>query len=138
MPGYLYRATLETFADGKGPETLPTDSKGRPLVATVAAEGALGTQPATGTQTSIADVAADATILAANTARKGATIYNDSSSLLYLLVGAGTSSTTVFTVKMAPDDFYELPMMLGGVYTGIIKGIWSADSTGSARVTEFT
>lgn len=86
----------------------------------------------TGTQSSVASSASDVTILAANTARYGATVFNDSTAILYLLVGAGTSSATVHTVQLQAGDYYEVPYG----YTGILKGIW-ASATGSARVTEF-
>lgn len=92
----------------------------------------------TGTRTNVVGAAADTTILAANTNRRGATIYNDSSALLYLLLGTGTASTTNFTVILGGNGsgiggYYELPFN----YTGIVKGIW-ASATGNARVTEFT
>lgn len=94
--------------------------------------------PATGTITSVNDTNADTTILAANTNRKGATVYNDSTALLYLALASTTSSATNYTVQVPAGGFYELPMMEGGVYTGVIKGIWASDASGAARVTEFT
>lgn len=89
---------------------------------------------ATGAQTSVNDTNADTTCLAANAARKGATVANDSSSTLYLLLANAVSSATAYTVRMAQNDYYEVPYS----YTGVIKCIWSADSTGAARVTEIT
>lgn len=88
----------------------------------------------TGTQTSVNSSTSDATILAANTARYGATIYNDDANILYLLLGAGTASSTNYSVALYSGDFFPVPYG----YTGIIKGIWSADGSGAARVTEFT
>lgn len=86
---------------------------------------------ATGTQTSVAGAAADTTILAANTNRQGATVYNDSTAILYLLLANAVSSTSVFTAQIAAGGYYEVPAK----YTGIIKGLW-ASATGNARVTE--
>jgi hypothetical protein len=83
-------------------------------------------------QTSVAGSATNVTVLVANTARRGATVYNDSSALLYLKLGA-TASVTSFTVKMVAEAYYEVPFG----YTGIIDGIW-ASATGSARITEIT
>lgn len=83
--------------------------------------------------TSVADSASSVTILAANTSRRGATIYNDSTEILYLKLGA-TATTTDFTVKMVSDAYYEVPFG----YVGIIDGIWAANAGGSARVTELT
>lgn len=88
---------------------------------------------ATGTTTSVNDTASSTTLLASNASRLGATIYNDSASDLYVKLGA-TASTTSFAVKLVQDAYFEVPFG----YTGIIDGIWSADSTGAARITELT
>lgn len=88
----------------------------------------------TGTSTQVASDTSAQTILAANTARYGASITNDDANALYLLLGAGTVSATVYTVKLYTDDVYEVPFG----FTGIITGIWAADGSGSARVTEYT
>jgi hypothetical protein len=94
--------------------------------------------PATGTQTSVASSATSGTILASNASRKGATITNDDTNGLYLLLASGTASATNYTVLIPTLGYYELPVCIGGVYTGIIVGIWDADGAGSARVTELT
>lgn len=86
-----------------------------------------------GTPTSVASAAADTVILAANAARRGATIYNDSANNLFLLLGNHVSSNTVYTIKMVSDSYYEVPFG----YVGIIKGIWDV-AAGFARVTELT
>lgn len=88
---------------------------------------------ATGTTTSVADSASNQTILASNANRLGATIYNDSTVALYLKLGA-TATTSSFSVKIAPEGYYEVPCG----YTGIIDGIWASDASGSARITELT
>lgn len=97
-----------------------------------------GSGPLTGTVSSVNDAATSTTILAANDNRKGATVFNDSTSSLYLLVAAGTASATNYTVLLQPNDYYELPVQAHGVYRGIISGIWSANASGAARVTEFS
>lgn len=86
----------------------------------------------TGTLSNVDGSASNVTLLAANTARLGATVYNDSTAILYLKLGA-TASATSFTVKMQPDDYYEIPFG----YYGTVDGIW-ASATGFARVTEIT
>jgi len=86
--------------------------------------------PATGNSTNVASSATNVTLLAANTSRFGATIFNDSTSILYLKLGA-TASATSFTVKMDAGDYFETPYD----YTGIIDGLW-ASANGSARITE--
>ena len=92
------------------------------------------TNPASSTITSVPDAVADTLILASNVARKGATVYNDSTEILYLVVDNSTATTTNFTVKMQPEAYYEVPFS----YTGEIRGIWAANAAGSARVTEIS
>lgn len=93
------------------------------------------TTSATGTQTSVNDTGSSTTLLAANSSRKGFTIFNDSTEILYLKFGA-TASTTSYAVKMQPGDYYEA--LAGTLYTGIIDGIWANNASGAARITEFT
>ena len=91
-------------------------------------------QPSAGAETNVASSASDGTILASNASRKQATITNDSTSVLYLLLANAASSATVYSVKLASGAYYELP---SPVYTGVIKGIW-ASVDGYARVTELS
>ena len=80
--------------------------------------------------TNVASSASSVTVLAANTARLGATVQNDSTAVLYLKFGA-TASTSSYTVQLASKAYYEVPFG----YLGIIDGIW-ASANGNARVTE--
>jgi len=94
-------------------------------------------RPATPAQSTVASSASSTTLVAANTGRHGATIYNDSTALLYLKLGA-TASTTSFTAVLTGTQsgvggYYEVPFG----YTGIIDGIW-VSATGNARITELT
>ena len=89
---------------------------------------------ATATVTSVNDTASSISLLASNTSRLGATFFNDSTSTLYLKLGT-TASTTSFTTKIDPDGYWELP---APAYTGAIDGIWSADASGAARITELS
>jgi hypothetical protein len=88
----------------------------------------------TATLSSVNDTASTTTLVLSNANRIGLSIFNDSSKILYVKFGA-TASTTSFTVRMGAQAFYEMPEP---IYTGIIDGIWSADSTGAARITEIT
>jgi hypothetical protein len=88
---------------------------------------------ATGTQSSVAGSATDVTILAANSGRGYALMYNESTAVLTLLFANATSSTTVKSIDVRPYDTVSTP----DNYTGVVKGFW-ASATGSARVTEFT
>jgi hypothetical protein len=99
--------------------------------------GQLFVQPGratTATLTSVADAATSATLVASNTSRMGVIVHNDSTSILYLKYGAA-ASTTSYTYRLEPNATWEMPWP---VYTGIIDGIWSANASGSARVTEMT
>lgn len=93
------------------------------------------TKSSTPSQTSVNDTNASTTILSSNTDRLGATITNDSSAILYLLLGSGTASATNYTVRMTQYGYYEVPFG----YTGQINGIWATDpNDGGARITELT
>jgi hypothetical protein len=87
---------------------------------------------ATATLSNVASSATSVTLLSANTSRKGCTIANDSTQILYVKFGT-TASTTSYTVKMIADAYYEVPFG----YTGRIDGIW-ASANGNARLTEMT
>jgi len=98
--------------------------------------GALVTAPASPTanaRTSVAGAAVDTLILASNTSRLGATVFNDSTAILYLALGTAAASLTDYTVQMVAKAYYEVPYN----YTGQIRGIW-ASATGSARIGELT
>lgn len=94
------------------------------------------THGTTGTQTSVSSATSSTTILASNANRKGAVITNDDANVLYLLLGAGTASTTNYSIQLAGNGG---SVSIGlAEYSGIISGIWAADGSGAARVTEFT
>jgi hypothetical protein len=107
--------------------------------AAVSAAGALSVAPppsATATETGVAASASSVTVLAANTARKGAAITNDqASATLYLRLSAtaATAASGGYTVILPGGAYYEVPFG----YTGQITGIWSA-ATGFANVSELT
>lgn len=115
-----------TYGADQDYSPLAVDANGRTMVAQKAA---------TATLSNVAASATSVTILAANTARIGATVTNDSSALIYIKFGT-TASTTSYTVVLAgaasaPFSYYEVP----AGYTGRIDAIW-ASATGNARVTE--
>lgn len=91
--------------------------------------------PSTGTATNVAAAAADTLLLASNTARQGAVIFNDSTSaILYLRATTGAATTVNYTAVIQPGGAFTLGYR---DYTGEIRGIW-ASALGFARVTEFT
>ncbi len=89
----------------------------------------------TGAQTSVAGtVTANTTLIAADSARFGLIIFNDSTAELTYLLGAGTQSATVFTGKLGPSGYYEVPEAFVAMR---VSGQW-ATATGSARITAAT
>lgn len=80
--------------------------------------------------TRVTSVATSTTLLAANAARRLATIFNESTSVLYIKFGA-TASATSYTVQVPAGGYYEVP----GFYSGIIDGVWST-ANGAAQITE--
>lgn len=100
------------------------------LAATVATKEV---RSSTGTRTSVSGAASSTTILASNANRLGASVYNDSTAILYLDLSGGTASAANYTVQMGQNAYYEVPAN----YTGLITGIW-ASATGAAKVLELT
>ncbi len=113
--------------------TLSSDSTGQVKLASGSLAGR--TKSSTGTPSSVNSANSDTTILASNSSRLGASIYNDSTQILYLLVASAVSSTSTYTVQVSPQQYFELPGPY--IYTGVIKGIWAA-ANGAARITEWT
>jgi len=69
------------------------------------------------------------TIATESTGRLGCTIFNTGPGNLHVLLGTGTASTSVFTVRLNAGDYYEVPFN----YTGLIGGIFA--TAGTAEVT---
>lgn len=104
---------------------------------TVAVSGTVTTSETnatTGTRSSVNDVASDVQLLASNASRRVATIFNDSTEILYLALGAAAASLTDYTAQLFPRGYFETPYR----YTGEIRGIWANNASGAARITELT
>ena len=71
-------------------------------------------------------------VLSANTSRRGATIYNKAGTDVFIKLGTA-ANTSVYTVKISQDDYYELPY----AYTGVVAGI-TASNAGIINVTELS
>lgn len=82
--------------------------------------------------TSPAAAATTAVLLAASGARKGAIIFNEGSTILYVAYAA-TASLTAYTVQVAVNGYFALDPT--SMYGGVISGIWAGSPTGNARVT---
>jgi hypothetical protein len=89
---------------------------------------------ATSSLTNVTSAITSTTILAVNTARKGAIFFNDGAANLFLGFTASAVSATSYSVKLAAGAFFEVAPP---IWTGQINGIWDVAS-GALRVTEFT
>lgn len=88
----------------------------------------------TATHSSVASGTSSTTILAANSARKGARIFNTDANNLFLDLSGGTAvAATRAQVILAQNEGYELPFGM----TGLVTGIWDGDGSGVASVVEF-
>lgn len=83
--------------------------------------------------TSVSDSDTVQTLLAANTDRKGFSIFNDSTAILYVKLGTGASSTD-FSFRITPQGYYESGVL---AYRGIITGTWASNASGAARLSEY-
>lgn len=88
----------------------------------------------TATATSVAASDTSVQLLAANTARKGGSIYNDSDKIMWVKYGTG-ASTVSYKTQIPVGGFWAFPLP---IYTGIIHAIWEAAPTGNARISEET
>ena len=70
-------------------------------------------------------------LMSANSARKLLAVFNEGAGTLYVLYGAGTASTSNYSVRLNSGDYLEIEK-----YTGAVTGIFG--TAGTARVTEVT
>jgi len=87
------------------------------------------------TDSRIAGTVGHIVLLAPNTARQGASVFNDpvgAGGNLYLRLAPALAGTATYNVKIAPNGYYELPMR----YTGSINGIWDI-AGGTAQLSEW-
>lgn len=82
--------------------------------------------------TAVASSTASATLLAPNSSRKGFVIENSDANRLHVRLGSSAATTTSYSFSLAQNEVAGLQG-----YTGAITGIWAADGTGSAHITEY-
>jgi hypothetical protein len=88
------------------------------------------------TVSSVASSASSVTLLAANPNRNGLVISNNSTAILYVLLGGGTATaTTANSFQLATLEHIAVPDFHGSTFKGAITGIWAA-ANGSAQITE--
>lgn len=119
--------------DGVNFQPVKIDGSGNLLIA-----GSLTTTPPAAATSTLSNKVASASsinVLAANAARLGFTLYNDSNSDGNLKCGA-TASTSSFTLRFFANQLITTKD-LGFNYTGQLDAIWDS-ATGNMRVDEFT
>lgn len=114
-------------ATGTTINTLPSSTAADPGAVPVATPLA-----STSTATSITSAASTTVILAANTARKRYSIFNDSTAVMYVLENSGTVSATNYSYQIAAGGYFNTTE-----WQGAVNAIW-ASVNGAARVTEYT
>lgn len=83
--------------------------------------------------TSVSVTTASTSLLVANPARLGTTVYNNSGATLFVKLGA-TASTTSFSYKLEPFSTLELPVP---IYVNQVNAVTST-GTATVLVTELT
>lgn len=83
--------------------------------------------------TSVNDSNTNQTLLSADPSRKMAIIFNDSTEILYVKLGA-TATTTDYSFQVQPKGYFEMPAQ---AYSGQIDGIWAANASGAAKITQY-
>jgi hypothetical protein len=78
------------------------------------------------------NAAGGAQLLAPDSKRQSVIICNDDANRLYVLLDGGTVSTSNYSFSLGENENARLS---GDEAQGEIKGIWSADGAGSARLT---
>lgn len=84
-------------------------------------------------KTSVNASASSVTVLAANTQRKGAYLFNDSTVNMYLDLTGGTATTSSYSIKIQPNQGYGLDLP---ILPNLLTAIWDS-ATGAVRVTEY-
>lgn len=89
-------------------------------------------KPGTCTASTVAASVTSGSLLAANSARSGFSVWNASTAIMYIDFAA-TVTAAAYAVRIDPAGYFE--MAFG--YTGQVSAIWSA-ANGSALVREFS
>jgi len=133
-PAVFLGHSMVTIADPAGNKAA-VDGNGQ---LSVRVPGSVAVSPLIHSSVAVTSVNDDVTaqqLLASNNNRAGATIFNDSTATLYVkLSTTNDASTTSFTIKLAAGAYWEVPF----TYSGVISGIWDANTAGAARITEIT
>jgi hypothetical protein len=95
---------------------------------------AITNKATTSAVTSVAGATSSTAILAANTSRVFASIYNGTNKNMYVLCNSGSATTSNYSILLITGSYWEVP----SDYQGAINAIWSSGVSGNALVTEYT
>lgn len=126
----IANSTLSTIS-GQLPTTLGTKTVANSFAVNIASDQI---QSPTSTVTRVASSATNVMLLASNTSRKAAYLFNESTSIAYVKFGV-TASTTSYTIQMVPNAFIVLSQW--PIYNGEIDAIWLT-ANGAMQITELT
>lgn len=93
----------------------------------------LANMRATPAFTSVNSANSSTQLLAANASRKGVIIVNTDANALYIDVTGGTAATTRYAKALAQNEQWQCPF----APVTAITGIWAADGSGAALITEY-
>lgn len=130
-------------ADGSSQSALPAGraaaASSVPTALSTEDFGRLGTVAFGGSAASVTNItsaAANTLLKAANAARVGLIIANDSTAILYILLGTGTASATNYSFALPAKGTVAADRTITG-YTGEVRGFW-ASANGNGLVTEIS
>jgi hypothetical protein len=128
-----------TFVGGSVTTSAPTYTTGQLSALSLDTAGnlrvaAVTNKASTSNVTSVPGATSSTSVLAANSSRIFASIYNNTNKNMYILLGSGTASTSNFSILVMTTAYWEVP----NDYTGAINAIWSPGVTGSCLVTELS
>ena len=129
-----YVTTIGALADETSPDSVNEGDVGA-LRMTLARNLHVVNVADAATLTQVNSAATNTTLLSANANRTGCTIVNTDANDLYVAFTSSAATTSAFTVKIPTDGYFEFPQP---VYRGQVQGIWSADGSGAAAITELT
>jgi hypothetical protein len=113
-------------------QLLDNTVSGSELQVDIVSGGLTPDRATTATLANVSDSASSVTLQASNSARLALIVVNDSTEILYVKYGS-SATTTSYTHKLHPNEAIREEL-----YTGIVTGIWAADASGAARMTELT
>ena len=82
--------------------------------------------------TQVASLATTQKLCDANAQRKVLIIENTDTNRLHVLLNSGSATTTAYSFSLAQNANMKIER-----YTGEVNGIWAADGSGSAIITQY-